>query len=220
MNFLHLQWLIPYHGNEWSGKVTSENYHWLFNPNQYQTELQYWAQHPTTSDIPKTTLGNANDFLNYAQEYFSSGMTILSINVKFNPFILIPIISWSVLSVALVLVLYIFKKTNIDILIFAVPIILSSNVFIFCGFLPGSNNDSTMIFLKVAIFFATLISTFLIINWLINNSISHSQLAEQAIIDIVSQEKERSKLQQTLKELKDQYKKQDDLTHIDISKDN
>jgi hypothetical protein len=77
-----------------------------------------------------------------------------------------------------------------------------------------------MIFLKVAIFFATLISTFLIINWLINNSISHSQLAEQAIIDIVSQEKERSKLQQTLKELKDQYKKQDDLTHIDISKDN
>jgi FMN-dependent NADH-azoreductase len=39
------------------------------------------------------------------------------------------------------------------------------------------------------------------------------------IIDITSQERERSQSRATLQKLKDEYKKQDDLTHIDISKD-
>jgi hypothetical protein len=44
-------------------------------------------------------------------------------------------------------------------------------------------------------------------------------LVEQAIIDIASQERERNQTQQTLRELKEEYRKQDDVTYVDIGKD-
>jgi hypothetical protein len=55
----------------------------------------------------------------------------------------------------------------------------------------------------------------LIVNFVIGNSASN----EQAIVDIVNQEKERRASQKALRDLKEQYKKQDDLTYIDIDKD-
>jgi hypothetical protein len=64
-----------------------------------------------------------------------------------------------------------------------------------------------------------LVVLFFISNKVINNIIGNSNLGEQAIIDITSQERERNQTQQTLKELRAQRKKQDDLTYVDISKD-
>lgn len=217
MNLLHLQWLIPYHGKEWSGKVTLENYDNLFGT--YQSEIKYWASHPTDSHIPETKIVSSDGFLNYANQWFPDGMTILSISAKFNSLILIPIIVLVVLSATIPLVLRIFRIMEIDIYIFIIPIVFSSVVFIFCGFIPSVNNNGWLLILRVVIFLVILIITFFISNKIINTVIGNSSLVEQAIIDIASQERERNQAQQTLRELKEEYRKQDDVTYVDIGKD-
>jgi F0F1-type ATP synthase delta subunit len=65
-----------------------------------------------------------------------------------------------------------------------------------------------------------LIILFLISNKIINHFIGCSQLGAQAITDIANQASERHQSQQTLRELKELYKKQDDLTSVEIDKAN
>jgi hypothetical protein len=108
---------------------------------------------------------------------------------------------------------------EIDVLIFSIPIALSGLVFIFCGFIPSVSNNGWLLVLRIFIFLATMIVCFFVCNTVINKIISSSSLAEQAITDVIKQERERNETQQTLRELKDEYKKRDDLTYVDISKD-
>jgi hypothetical protein len=54
------------------------------------------------------------------------------------------------------------------------------------------------------------------INYFLGNSVA----AEQAIVDITTSERDRNASRKTLNELKDQYRKEDNLTHIEIDKDN
>ncbi|MDR2369779.1 MAG: hypothetical protein LBD63_04090 [Mycoplasmataceae bacterium] len=218
MNLLHLQWLIPYHGKEWTGKVTQGNYDWLFN--EYQSEIKYWAKNPMDNKIPETDITSADGFLSYANDYFKDGMTILSITSKFNPLILVPIIIIFILSMIVPLILRCFKKMDIDVFVFSIPIVCASIIFLFLGFIPNVSNNWWLLLLRFVIFFVVLIILFLISNKIINHFIGCSQLGAQAITDIANQASERHQSQQTLRELKELYKKQDDLTSVEIDKAN
>ncbi|MDR0739386.1 MAG: hypothetical protein LBF00_00655 [Mycoplasmataceae bacterium] len=211
MNLLQLQWLIPYNGKEWSGNITQSNYHNVFTT--YQKDILYW------SNKNGWNVTDAQSFYNFANTQYPNGLTILSSELKFNAWILLPIIIIAFISFVIPLILHLFKLMYIDTYIFSIPITLAAITYIFCGLIPSVNNNGWLIFARIVIFFAVLIILFIVCNRVINTIIGYSASNEQMIIDITSQERERSQSRATLQKLKDEYKKQDDLTHIDISKD-
>lgn len=217
-NLLHLQWLIPYHGQEWSGKINSNNASSVFNA--YKSEIIYWAAHPTKSDIPPIIINNVDDFVNYVNQYFAGGIEILSIAAKFNALILIPIILLLAVAIIIPLILKFFKWMQIDVIIFSVSISLSAIVFIMSGLIPHTFGISWIWLIRIIITMITLTVIFLGTNRMINYFLGNSVAAEQAIVDITTSERDRNASRKTLNELKDQYRKEDNLTHIEIDKDN
>jgi hypothetical protein len=67
--------------------------------------------------------------------------------------------------------------------------------------------------------FATMIVMMLICNKVIGYIISNSGLGSQAIVDITEQERERNQTLKRLRELQEERKKQDTLTHVDLGKE-
>jgi hypothetical protein len=61
--------------------------------------------------------------------------------------------------------------------------------------------------------------TFLLVNKFINFLMLKSGIGDQSINELVNRERERIESSNTLKDLKEQYKKGDDLTYVDLNKD-
>ncbi|MDR1235068.1 MAG: hypothetical protein LBJ97_03250 [Mycoplasmataceae bacterium] len=210
INLLHQQWLIPYKGVMWSGKINDTNYLSIFNT--YSQDITYWDSSITNADL----------FKSYAQDTtkFPNGISILSSSLKFNALILIPLLVTFVISIIIPLITRKLKWMEIDILIFTIPFSLAAITFIFSGLIPQTFGAGWCWLVKCLILLVSLIIFFLLTNYFINGWIGRSGLAEQAINDITADERDRNQSRKTLRDLTNTAKKQDKMEYVDIDKDN
>ncbi|MDR1991773.1 MAG: hypothetical protein LBP70_03545 [Mycoplasmataceae bacterium] len=217
INILNQQWLIPYKGVMWSGKITENNYQSIFEI--YQHDIQYWGLHPI-GDAPQWDIKDAHDFLLYSEDdYFQSGMTILSSNLKLTWQISLIIGVVLLAFISLPLFFKIFGWMNIDVLTFVITIALGCIAFIYSGLIPHTFGTSWIWIIRVVIMLAAAAITFLLVNKFINFLMLKSGIGDQSINELVNRERERIESSNTLKDLKEQYKKGDDLTYVDLNKD-